>query len=217
MRPTVYTSRPRDSYPARLLRALYSAIIPGVGQLVAGVRRRGFILLAIFLLVSAVGAVILTRGTDAILTWVVQPKVLLALLWVNIVIMLVRMYAVIDAWMTGEGGHPEACPSLGPGHPADRGGAGPDPRLHRGSSRRRRLLHHRLPQSAHHGLRRRRRQQLEPSTTVTSATPRPPHHGSLDQHVGGQLEFDDHHDSRAAPPARARPRPARSSGAATGG
>jgi LCP family protein required for cell wall assembly len=104
MRPTVYTSRPRDSYPARLLRALYSAIIPGVGQLVAGVRRRGFVLLAIFLLVSLVGVIILTRGFDAILTWAVQPKVLLALLWVNIIIMLVRMFAVIDAWMTAKVG-----------------------------------------------------------------------------------------------------------------
>jgi polyisoprenyl-teichoic acid--peptidoglycan teichoic acid transferase len=100
MRPTVYNSRPRDSYPAKLLRALYSAIIPGVGQLVAGVKRRGFVLLAIFVVVSLAGIVILTRGTDAILTWVVQPKVLLSLLWVNIVIMLVRMFAVIDAWMT---------------------------------------------------------------------------------------------------------------------
>jgi hypothetical protein len=92
MRPTVYTPRPRDGYPARLLRALYSAIIPGVGQLVAGVRRKGFVLLGIFLLVSLAGVVILTRGTDAILTWVVQPKVLLALLGVNVVIMLVRMF-----------------------------------------------------------------------------------------------------------------------------
>ena len=75
MRPTVYTSRSRDSYPARLLRALYSAIIPGVGQLRSGRsasrshpprdlrgrhprrHRRA-----------------LTRGFDAIVTWAVQPK-----------------------------------------------------------------------------------------------------------------------------------------------
>ncbi len=115
MRPTVYTSRPRDSYPARLLRALYSAIIPGVGQLVAGVRRRGFVLLAIFLLVSLVGVIILTRGVDAILAWVVQPKVLLALLWVNIIIMLVRMFAVIDAWMTAKVGTLKPVRPSGPG------------------------------------------------------------------------------------------------------
>ncbi len=115
MRPTVYTSRPRDSYPARLLRALYSAIIPGVGQLVAGVRRRGFVLLAIFLLVSLVGVIILTRGVDAILTWAVQPKVLLALLWVNIIIMLVRMFAVIDAWMTAKVGTLKPIRPSGPG------------------------------------------------------------------------------------------------------
>ena len=33
MRPTVYTGRPQDSCRARLLRALYSAMIPGVSQL----------------------------------------------------------------------------------------------------------------------------------------------------------------------------------------
>jgi polyisoprenyl-teichoic acid--peptidoglycan teichoic acid transferase len=115
MRPTVYTTRPRDSYPARLLRALYSAIIPGVGQLVAGVRRRGFVLLAIFLLVSLVGVIILTRGVDTIITWAVQPKVLLALLWVNIIIMLVRMFAVIDAWMTAKVGALKPVRPSGPG------------------------------------------------------------------------------------------------------
>lgn len=104
MKPSVYTTRPRDSHAARLLRAFYSAIIPGVGQLVAGVRRRGFILLGIFLAVSLGGIVILTQGTDAILAWVVQPKVLVALLFVNIIIMLVRLFAVLDAGLTAKVG-----------------------------------------------------------------------------------------------------------------
>jgi LCP family protein required for cell wall assembly len=104
MRPSVYTIRPRDSYPARLLRALLSAVIPGVGQLVAGVRRRGLVLLAIFLVFSFAGILILTRGLDSVVSWVVQPSVLLALLWVNIVIMLIRLFAVLDAWMTAKVG-----------------------------------------------------------------------------------------------------------------
>jgi LCP family protein required for cell wall assembly len=115
MRPTVYTSRPRDSYPARLLRALYSAIVPGVGQLVAGVRRRGFVLLAIFLVVSLVGVIILTRGLDTVLGWAVQPSVLMTLLWVNIVVMLVRMFAVIDAWLTAKRGTLKPVRLSGPG------------------------------------------------------------------------------------------------------
>jgi LCP family protein required for cell wall assembly len=94
---------------------LYSAVIPGVGQLVAGVRRRGLILLAIFLVVSLAGVIILTRGTDTILGWVVQPKVLLTLLWVNIVIMLVRMFAVIDAWLTAKTGALKPVRPSGPG------------------------------------------------------------------------------------------------------
>jgi polyisoprenyl-teichoic acid--peptidoglycan teichoic acid transferase len=115
MRPTVYNSRPRDSYPARLLRALYSAIIPGVGQLVAGVRRRGFILLGIFLVLSLVGIIILTRGIDTIASWVVQPKVLMALLWVNLAVTLVRLFAVIDAWLTAKAGTLKPVRPSGPG------------------------------------------------------------------------------------------------------
>jgi anionic cell wall polymer biosynthesis LytR-Cps2A-Psr (LCP) family protein len=94
---------------------LYSAVIPGVGQLVAGVRRRGFILLAIFLVVSLAGVIVLTRGVDTILGWVVQPKVLLTLLWVNIIIMLVRMFAVIDAWLTAKTGTLKPVRPSGPG------------------------------------------------------------------------------------------------------
>jgi polyisoprenyl-teichoic acid--peptidoglycan teichoic acid transferase len=102
-RATVYGPR-RDSHTARLLRAFYSAIIPGVGQLVAGARRRGLILLGIFVAVSLVGIVMLSRGMDGILAFVVQPKVLLTLLVVNVVVMLVRMFAVLDAWMTKKSG-----------------------------------------------------------------------------------------------------------------
>jgi LCP family protein required for cell wall assembly len=104
MQPTVDTTRRRDSYLARLARALCSAVIPGVGQLVAGVKSRGFALLGIFIVVTLTGAVLLSRGTDAVLSWAVQPKVLLGLFVVNLVIMLVRMIAVIDAWRTAKVG-----------------------------------------------------------------------------------------------------------------
>ncbi len=105
MRPTVYTSHSRDTYPARLFRALLSAIIPGLGQLAAGVRRRGAMLLTIFIAVTVAAIVIVfTKGFDGIVAWVVQPKVLLTLLWVDIIVMLVRMFAVIDAWMTAKRG-----------------------------------------------------------------------------------------------------------------
>ncbi len=94
------TTRRQDSYPGRLLRALYSAVIPGVGQLVAGFRRRGLALLGLFIVVTLTGVVLLSRGTDAVLSWVVRPDVLLGLFVVNLVIMLVRLVAVIDAWRT---------------------------------------------------------------------------------------------------------------------
>ena len=104
MRRTDQNSRGRDSYPARLLRALCSAIIPGVGQLVAGARRRGLVLIGVFVVVTLAGFVIVLRGTSFILDYVVQPKVLIVLLLVNIVILLVRMFSVIDAWFTGKAG-----------------------------------------------------------------------------------------------------------------
>ena len=104
MQHTVYTTRRQDSYLARLVRALCSAVIPGVGQLVAGVKNRGLALLGVFIVVTLAGVVLLSRGTDAILSWAVQPKVLLGLFIVNLVIMLVRMIAVVDAWRTAKVG-----------------------------------------------------------------------------------------------------------------
>ncbi len=115
MRPTVYTSRPRDSYPARLLRALLSALIPGAGQLMAGVKRRGLALLSIFVVITFVMAVIvLAQGKDGVITWVVEPRILLTLLWVDIVIMFIRIFAVVDAWLTSSRGRLQALrPSRG--------------------------------------------------------------------------------------------------------
>jgi polyisoprenyl-teichoic acid--peptidoglycan teichoic acid transferase len=115
MRPNVYNSHPRDSYPARLLRALLSALVPGVGQLIAGFRRRGAFLLAIFVVVTVAAAYFVTRGTDVILGWMLQPTVLLALLWVDIVVLLVRVYAVIDAWLRARAGTLKPLKPSGPG------------------------------------------------------------------------------------------------------
>lgn len=111
MKPSMDHRPGRDSRSARLLRAFYSALVPGVGQLVAGARRRGLFLVGIFAVVSLAAVVIISRGTDAILEFAVQPKVLLTLLFLNVVIMLVRMFAVLDAWMTGKEGRTRAARS----------------------------------------------------------------------------------------------------------
>ncbi len=108
MKPNIAHGPGHDSRSARLLRALYSALIPGVGQLVAGARRRGLVLVGIFVVVSLAAVVVLSRGTDAILEFAVQPKVLLTLLFLNVVIVLVRIFAVLDAWMTGKAGRASA-------------------------------------------------------------------------------------------------------------
>jgi LCP family protein required for cell wall assembly len=82
--------------------------------LLAGVRRRGFLLLAIFVIVTLAAIVILTRGTDAIVGWALQPKVLLVLIVVDIVVMLVRIFAVIDAWLTAKAGSLKLARPSGP-------------------------------------------------------------------------------------------------------
>jgi LCP family protein required for cell wall assembly len=101
-------SKPRrDSYPARLLRALYSAIVPGVGQLAAGVRGRGLVMLGIFLALTVAGIIIFLQGTDAVLSYLVRPSVLLAIFVLDIVVLLVRVAAVWDAWRTPKLGAPD--------------------------------------------------------------------------------------------------------------
>ena len=174
MRPTVYTSRPRDSYPARLLRALYSAIIPGVGQLVAGVRRRGFVLLAH-----------LPRGVarrhhhrhprhgrhpDVGRPAQGPPGPSLGQHRHHAGADVRRHRRLADR----QGGHPQGRASLRPAHAPDRRGVGPDPRADRRSSRRGRLLHDRLPQPPHVGLRRRRDRPVPRLRAPPRHSPRAP-------------------------------------------
>jgi LCP family protein required for cell wall assembly len=46
----------------------------------------------------------LTRGFDTLVGWALQPDLLLALLAVDIAVMLIRVFAVIDAWRTPKAG-----------------------------------------------------------------------------------------------------------------
>jgi LCP family protein required for cell wall assembly len=89
-----------DTRGRRLLRGLYSAFIPGTGQLVAGSRKRGYILIAVsvVLLLAAVCVVLIAvKDPDQFAAWMLEPSLLLGLLIADAALLLFRLYAVIDA------------------------------------------------------------------------------------------------------------------------
>lgn len=88
-----------DAYWRRLVRALFSSIIPGTGQLAAGVRRRGWAMVAVVAAVLVGGVIVVLQGVDQILMWWLEPSVLLALLVANAVLLLFRSFAVVDAFL----------------------------------------------------------------------------------------------------------------------
>ena len=97
-------SRHSDGYVRRLLRALFSAVIPGAGQITAGARRRGFVMLAVVVLLLICGVLIVLQGVDEILSYLVHPSVLLTLLVIDVVLLAFRLFAVMDAYRVRRAG-----------------------------------------------------------------------------------------------------------------
>lgn len=95
-------------YSRRLLFALLSAVVPGAGQIAAGARRRGLIMLAVVAVLLICGVVLALQGVDQVLSYVVRPRVLRALLGFNVILLAFRLFAVIDAYRVGGGGGSEA-------------------------------------------------------------------------------------------------------------
>jgi LCP family protein required for cell wall assembly len=89
-----------DTWGRRILRGFYSSLVPGTGQLVGGARKRGYILLGVVVavLVAVVLVVLLAAmDLDEFSAWLLEPSLLLGLLVADIVLLLFRLYAVIDA------------------------------------------------------------------------------------------------------------------------
>jgi polyisoprenyl-teichoic acid--peptidoglycan teichoic acid transferase len=81
-----------------LVAALLSLLVPGTGQLYAGARRRGFILIGIAAaLVLGVLAVFATGLLGLALDLLGRP-LLAAVLTVNLAFLILRVFAVVDAW-----------------------------------------------------------------------------------------------------------------------
>jgi hypothetical protein len=84
----------------RLVYSLLSALIPGTGQLAAGYRRRGLLMLGITLVLMMIGILVYRQGMSTILSWLVQPRILVGIFVLNLVVLLFRVGAVIDAYFT---------------------------------------------------------------------------------------------------------------------
>jgi polyisoprenyl-teichoic acid--peptidoglycan teichoic acid transferase len=91
--------RPSRGRPRRpLIAALLSCLIPGVGQLYLGYRRRGTAMLVVTVLCLAV-AVGLWSEPTAVSRMLVQPRALLALLVADVGLLVFRVVAVLDAYL----------------------------------------------------------------------------------------------------------------------
>ncbi|HSG78720.1 MAG TPA: LCP family protein [Acidimicrobiia bacterium] len=77
---------------------LASSILPGLGQWIAGRRRRAIGFLAPFVAVVAWGVVVAGRGTIGLLELLVQPSTLWLVFGVNLCLALLRLASVVDLW-----------------------------------------------------------------------------------------------------------------------
>jgi len=77
---------------------LLSSILPGTGHLLAKRWRRAVVLLEISVLVLVAALSAWQQGVDKLIEWLVQPRVLLGLLAVNLALLGFRLFAVIDSY-----------------------------------------------------------------------------------------------------------------------
>jgi LCP family protein required for cell wall assembly len=96
----------------RLTAGLLSLALPGAGQLYLGARARAAALLAVTAALFVAGAaLVLLRPVD-LLDIAVRREALLALLAVNVVLLGVRLFAVVDAWRLGGARRAAGVPAL---------------------------------------------------------------------------------------------------------
>ncbi|HXP14772.1 MAG TPA: LCP family protein, partial [Actinomycetes bacterium] len=89
---------PRERRGRPLVAALLSCLVPGVGQLYLGHRRRGTAMLVVTVLCMAV-AVGLWSEPTAVSRMLLQPRALLALLVADAGLLVFRVVAVVDAYL----------------------------------------------------------------------------------------------------------------------
>jgi len=105
---TIFAPEHRPGVPVArrpVLAAFLSALLPGAGQWYAGRARRGLLLLVPgILLVVTGGAYVLTAGRTRLLQLAVQPRVIWALIGLDVLLLLWRLFAVGDAFRLARAG-----------------------------------------------------------------------------------------------------------------
>ncbi len=88
-----------------MISAVASAVLPGLGQLRNGQRRKATVLLVLSLVVATGAAYMVWYRPLTVLTWGVQPTALGWLLIGNGALLGLRIYATVDAWMGAPRSH----------------------------------------------------------------------------------------------------------------
>lgn len=98
------TASQHRGWTGRGLRAaLASLLLPGVGQLLLGRRRKGAALITAALAVAVFAGWLANRGATTVAGWVLRPDVLRWLIGANLVLLVFRLYATFDAYADGAG------------------------------------------------------------------------------------------------------------------
>ncbi len=94
-----------------LMRAFSSALLPGTGQLSRGDRRSGLVMLYSSLaLMLACAIMVAAQGTWGVLAWVVNPRALAIFFFLNLVLVVFRLYAALDAYLAPQPTIPSGAP-----------------------------------------------------------------------------------------------------------
>lgn len=96
--PEIAWSRPATGEFSRrvALAAVLSALIPGLGHLLIGARRKGLILLAATALITVLVIALVPTEPFAVLAMFSQPRHLAVLLVADLILLLFRVYSVVD-------------------------------------------------------------------------------------------------------------------------
>ena len=81
-----------------------SALLPGLGQLSVGRKRIGWsLVVASLFAVVALIALVVVNGSTEVAAWLVDPDILMAILLVNLVVLVVRLWSTASAWRSAGG------------------------------------------------------------------------------------------------------------------